>query len=93
MEENQVNIEISVPAIALTACIWAPDSITMRELAEALAGNFRLDKSYRVLEVEAGGARTILNGNESLKDLLARAKEPKFFLRSETPRGPEREEG
>ncbi len=93
MEEKQVNIEINVPVIALTACIWAPDSITMGELAEALAGNLRLDQSYRVLEVEMGGARTILNGDESLKDLLARAKAPKFFLQPETRRGQEREEG
>ncbi len=93
MEEKQVNIEINVPAIALTACIWAPASITMRELAEALQSQLRLDQSYRVLEIEADGTRTVLSGAEVLKDLPSRGKDLKFYLQPETQRGPEEEGG
>ncbi len=84
MDEKRINIEINVPAIALTACIWAPGSITMQELRAALVSQLRLDPSYRVLEVESDGARSVLNGAEVLKDVIARSKEFKFYLKPET---------
>ncbi len=80
MDDKRINIEINVPAISLTACIWAPESITMQELRQALVSQLRLDNSYRVLEVESDGVRSVLNGAETLQDLLAKSKDAKFYL-------------
>ncbi len=80
MLDSRVNIEINIPNISMTTCIWAPASITMQELRDALVSQLRLDPSYRNLSIEANGARSTLNGQEVLSDLLASSKDARFYL-------------
>ncbi len=80
MSEKQVNIEINIPAIEMTTCIWAPGEITMQELRDALVSQLRLDPSYRTLWLEANGTRSELSGQEVLSDLLAGTNDAKFYL-------------
>ncbi len=80
MSSSRLNIEINIPAIEMTTCIWAPAEITTQELRDALVSQLRLDPSYRALWLEANGTRSELSGQEVLSDLLAGANDAKFYL-------------
>ncbi len=81
--DQRVNIEIHIPDISMTTCIWAPASITMQELRDALVNQLHLDPSYRALSIESNGARSTLSGQEVLSDLLAASKDAHFYLEPE----------
>ncbi len=67
---KRLNVEINIPGIQMSTCIWAPAGITMRELREALVSQLRLDPSYRQLVLERDGEQQRVSDDQLLEQVL-----------------------